>query len=591
MNLSNAAALMASLGWRMVKLHGVTRRPDGSACCTCHKAADCPSPGKHPVAKDWKTEASCDEEVIAEWFDGGTPWNVGLLLGPGSGIIDVEFDGEDGERYAEELGLDRIATPTYRSSRSVHRLFRWTSDLPPVAVRKVRGLEVRIGGGGMSAQSVLPPSVHHSGAVYSWLPTLGPDEVTLAPLPEPLALALWNGDAAAPAGGGGEMTMTRRPPARAILDTGAAEGGRNDTLYRYAVSQVFRLRDPSSPQDQVDFHDTVAAVNMTKCKPPLSEDEVRTICASALAFRRKADAQGLATQAAVEKAVADGPPGAKDERAKSERARELVGGLNKLTRHGLAYQPPRDDPDASPEWWPGEWALTIVHSDPMVYRLTVPAWAPLTRDGNGTVDLTVTQYEEPAAVASAVLTRTGRICLNEVPGLWESIWNGKGGKAAGKGAPAQRPTRGLKAKLLDVADDLYPGASSLRYATVAGFLYEELQRSDPPEDPDEPNPRGTPRWRMDGTLWFAWSRVWEDVDRRGHKGITEGERLATKRNLLASFGEPDFRHVRYRHPDGTRRVYVVWTSRHLHLLEKLATGKAPEADGGDGSAPVPAEVS
>jgi hypothetical protein len=86
------------------------------------------------------------------------------------------------------------------------------------------------------------------------------------------------------------------------------------------------------------------------------------------------------------------------------------------------------------------------------------------------VDLTVTQYEEPSAVASAVLTRTGRVCLNEVPGLWEGIWNGMSGRAAGPRAPARRPTRGLKAKLLDVADDLYPGASSLRYATVAGFL-------------------------------------------------------------------------------------------------------------------------
>jgi hypothetical protein len=565
MSAPQAAAAIAAKGWKVVKLHGVVAREGGGVSCTCQKGPDCPSPGKHPVASNWQASASSDEDTVMGWWENDIPWNLGLLLGPGSGVVDVEFDDDAGREYARELGLDVSQTPTYQSSRSVHRLYKWTSDLPPVAVKKVRGLEVRIGGGGAAAQSVLPPSVHHSGVVYEWLPTLSPDEVELAELPEALAVALWN--EVAP--NGGSTPDRLRKPARAILDAPISEGGRNDTLHRYAVAQAFRLRDVSDPREQIDHLMTVRAVNLMQCVPPLSDEEVMLIARNAIDYRRKADARGIGTQEAVAAAEESGPPTPGDT-APSPPA-ELAGGLHKLTRWGLAYQPPRDDPEGEPEWWPGDWRLTIVHSDPRVYRLTVPAWGPLTADGSGAVDLSVAQFEQADGVASAVLARTGRVVLGEVPGQWEGVWNGLAAKAATRQAPGRRAKRGLLAKLIDVADESWPGQSSLRWATLAGWLFDALSAADAANDDDTPCSRGRPTWRADGTLWFGWTAVWEGIE-RNHR-LSEGERLATKRRILAAHGTEDFRHVRYRHAGDERATYVVWTPHQLSLLERLAEGR------------------
>ncbi len=66
-----------------------------------------------------------------------------------SGVIDVEFDTPAGEaalqRHFEKYG--EAPAPTWRSSRSVHRLYKWTPDLPEKAVFCVDGIEIRTGNG------------------------------------------------------------------------------------------------------------------------------------------------------------------------------------------------------------------------------------------------------------------------------------------------------------------------------------------------------------------------------------------------------------------------------------------------------------
>jgi hypothetical protein len=89
-----------------------------------------------------------------------------------------------------------------------------------------------------------------------------------------------------------------------------------------------------------------------------------------------------------------------------------------------------------------------------------------------------------------------------------------------------------------------------------------------PTDEDIPDPTGRAAWRQDGTLWFIWGKVWEDIE-RNHK-VTEGERLALKRRLLGSLGAQDFRHGRFRHLGDARKNYVVWTRHELAALESMA---------------------
>ena len=561
------ASKMAAAGWWLVELWGV--REDGS--CSCGKGKDCPTPGKHPVRKSWQDAATNDEEHVLAWSENGEPRNVGLLLGPRSGIIDVEYDSEEGRQFAADMRLDESRTPTYRSARSVHRIFKWDSGLPPVAVRKVRGLEVRIGGGGAAAQSVAPPSQHHSGVVYSWMDGLTPDEVEVQPLPERLSAMLWNDDESRT---DGERTYDK-PPARKVLDGPVAEGSRNNELYRFAVREAFRIPNLDDATEQADLLLKVNMVNTMNCKPPLDKDEVVMIYRQAIAWRRKCDSANISTEKAIEKAEKEGMQAPAAPKAGDKTKREEGEADRNLTRWGLMFAPPRAGGD--PEWWPGEWRLTIVHSDPREYRLTVPAWSIYTQDGTGSVSLTTSQFEAPAKIASAVLERTGRVILHENPEEWRQIWLGRPARAAAQGRRARRPVRGLMSKLMDNCEEEWPGESSLRYVTLAGWLMDRLIQAQPPQDDDCPCPTGRATWRQDGTLWFGWHRTWEDIERQ-HR-LIEGERLSIKRRLLALFvAGPDFKHSKFKHNSGKTVSYVVWSRRELAMLESLAT----EGQGGSG---------
>lgn len=132
---------------------------------------------KRPLGAGWQDKATTDADTVAGWLRSGS--GVGLLLGPASGLVDVEFDEPAGREALERLGVLDILTPTWRSARGEHRLFRWEPALPPVAFLHAGPVEVRIGG--RAAQSVLPPSRHPSGIRYEW--TVPPTEVPVATLP------------------------------------------------------------------------------------------------------------------------------------------------------------------------------------------------------------------------------------------------------------------------------------------------------------------------------------------------------------------------------------------------------------------------
>ena len=150
MDAVTAAIRMADeFGWHMVRLWGVA----SPGVCRCPKGAACPSPGKHPVERDWGNAATADSEQIAVAFAEGD--NVGIVVGPKSGVIDVEYDTPEGRAAVEE--------------RSVHRLFKWSDEFPRAAKLDISGIEFRLGADGRAAQSVLPPSTHHTGVQYTWV--------------------------------------------------------------------------------------------------------------------------------------------------------------------------------------------------------------------------------------------------------------------------------------------------------------------------------------------------------------------------------------------------------------------------------------
>ena len=111
---------------------------------------------KIPLTKGWQKEWNFAKsrnrlQVFPEA-------NIGLLLGD---IIDVEGDNDHANNLLMAL-IGDYPHPSYRSTRSVHHLFR-TPD-PDLRLLKHDQIEFR----GHGHQSVLPPSQHY-GVAYQWL--------------------------------------------------------------------------------------------------------------------------------------------------------------------------------------------------------------------------------------------------------------------------------------------------------------------------------------------------------------------------------------------------------------------------------------
>lgn len=248
------------------------------------------SRGKFPVFADWGSTASDDEDEITQRLLDHPESNIGVLLGPYQesripGVIDIEFDSEEGRRTADEL-LAGVVTPTYQSLRSVHRLFLWDSDFPQI--QKIStgfgGLEIRLGGGSKQTQSVLPPSVHPDDrtVVYRWLSGLSIREVELAPVPEQVKDLIIHDqlrmDWFSPNQAGGQ--------AIALANSGGvSEGNRNESLARICGEILVQV-DTSNTAEVQRALGEVRAIN-ENFQPPLEDSEVRKTFMSILGRERQ----------------------------------------------------------------------------------------------------------------------------------------------------------------------------------------------------------------------------------------------------------------------------------------------------------------
>lgn len=138
-----------------------------------------PVRGKVPLGDGWPDRATSDIDDALRLFATTPHDGVGVLLGQRSGIIDLECDSPEAEETISKLFDGAIPpTPTFRSSRGLHRLFAWTEGLPPSEANKAKfvvgGLEIRAGAG--NAQSVLPPS-----GAREWV--IHPDDAKPAEIP------------------------------------------------------------------------------------------------------------------------------------------------------------------------------------------------------------------------------------------------------------------------------------------------------------------------------------------------------------------------------------------------------------------------
>ena len=552
-----AGADYVSRGWRVLWLHGI--RADGS--CTCGNPlhtrggaleSQC---GKHPVHAKWQESAATDEVQVAAWFEStDEPINIGVQLGPLSGIVDIEYDDETARLFAEKLGILDIETPTFSTGgRSEHRIFLWDDRLKHCRnVMKPGGLECRLGANG-GTQSVFPASRHWSGSKYAWKPGFSPDDVPVAPLPDSLMrLLVVDEGVAAPTG---------KPPANGFLfGEPVGEGHRHHKILSYATKLAFEM--PNWSKRTAEIKVLISAVNATKCVPPKTEDEIDAILASVFEYRRRHGEQQkpLPKDEAEFSAIAD------EIDTVMEAGETFVPATGSFALHGLEY---RSIPGTDwQEWCPGKWSIKMVHSDPPEIVLVVPAWASTACGGK--VSMSLSDFRSAATVAKKVFEATRSVFLDGDTEEWLGIWRGQ--KAAPKiGRPR---ISGLCEKLLEKkqrSDDVHVGVASLRFAALAGYLLEILNRASRPHDdqPQEPSESGR-QTVLGSEYWFKWSKVWDEL-RRSHD-VAEGERLATKNRLCRIMGVTDLPHRRWTFPSGEHQ-YVVFDEPWMAALRGLANGE------------------
>lgn len=139
------------------------------------------------TVKHWNEDATNDINQFARMVPSGL-FNIGMVFGPSSGVMDIEPDSPAAYMAIEALMKENgVQTLAYRSRRGIHRIFRWDDRLSHLGnnPKTPDKLECRLGSVDKSFYSVCPPSVHQdTGEHYEWLPGCAPWEISPAELPQ-----------------------------------------------------------------------------------------------------------------------------------------------------------------------------------------------------------------------------------------------------------------------------------------------------------------------------------------------------------------------------------------------------------------------
>lgn len=547
------AALYLSKGLRVIRLHGI--RPDGQ--CTCRdpecrvggtKQKSC---GKHPVGSDWGDRYARDEDDILSWDD-GTPFNIGVLLGPEGGVIDNEDDCPEATSFRESLGLNELVTPSWTSGKSTHQLTKWHDSLSSCGgVLKPGGLECRLGAGDRQIQSVLPPSWHNTGVQYKWKPDLSIDDVEIADTPKALLVQIVNG-------GGTSMTVSgSREPVGPLVFREVHDGqGRHRALLLWAWNVIVNDRFPLSSERRPILTQQILDANEKYIKPPKTRDEALQIVNSCFEHYRKKEESGWRASPAditPEKVTKE-----------SEQIVEAEVAVVGLEQQGLVpYQV-----GEVIGYKAGSWRIEMIQGDPPEIVLCVPQWRNTACHGR--IQMTLDTFRSAAKVASTVFSATRRVILDGDSKRWVGVW--KGIDASKKTGNVSVP--GIMEQLMvrkTVHDDIQVGTSSKRYAQLAGYVLSVFRRANRPknEEKPEPNDSGRPCWVTPDELWFQWTKVWEDIA-RSHD-VTTNDRNRVRGKLLEMLGRKDFEHKRHRFAS-SRMDFVVFDKDWVSALEAMASG-------------------
>ena len=220
--------------------------------------------GKEPLTSHGVKDATTNFNTIEKWWTKYPNANIGIACGQVSGgllVIDLDekengISGTDTlHNWERENGELPETVRSITGKGGAHLLFR-SPHKEKNSVNLLEGVDIRSDGGYI----VAPPSIHPNGRAYEW--EYDPEEYEIADADATVMKLLSVGK--------------KRELDKFTAPEKIPDGKRNDTIYKLACSlQAKGLADPS-------IYAACKAENVTKCNPPLDDDEVEKIVDSAL---------------------------------------------------------------------------------------------------------------------------------------------------------------------------------------------------------------------------------------------------------------------------------------------------------------------
>jgi hypothetical protein len=192
------------------------------------------------------------EPEITSWFKDGKS-NIGIITGKVSGILVLDVDGEEGQKFIQQVDLP-LTSCVKTGLGGNHFYFRYIPENRELRnfTRRFPGIDLRAEGGYV----VAPPSLHPvTNEEYIW--EVGLDETPLVYPPQ------WLLDGCETP----EIKGTAKVDPLMVLE-GVPEGMRDETLFKYAC----RLQRQGLKQREAEVLVLQAAQS---CDPPFPEDEAK----------------------------------------------------------------------------------------------------------------------------------------------------------------------------------------------------------------------------------------------------------------------------------------------------------------------------
>lgn len=146
----------------------------------------CRCPGKSPLIKGWQTRNETTAEHLAEWQRSFREFNLGLPLGDASGYVGIDVDGEAGVKILKEMSSgDLPSTWEFSTAAGSRLLYRIPQGLQTKKFKQTgEGAHEECALLCTGQQTVVPPSIHHTGYVYEWVEDHSPWDIKCGMAPD-----------------------------------------------------------------------------------------------------------------------------------------------------------------------------------------------------------------------------------------------------------------------------------------------------------------------------------------------------------------------------------------------------------------------